>query len=139
MDIFEECLDLTRRIAHLEEVLKELQYKIRYPKSQSFSDMPKGSSQESVLEVYLEKQESIATKKLILQNQRLLIWRELEKAMTDHSITPAEQQLMKLRYFMGFSWKKCTQTMKTEYKKWSENRTFKANKVVKTELHNFKL
>lgn len=137
MDIFEECLDLTRRIQHLEEVLRELQYKIRYPKSQSFSDMPKGSSQESMLEVYLEKQESIATKKLLLQNQKSLIWKEIEKAMNDLDIKPHEQQLMRLRYRMGFSWKKCTQSMKIEYRKWNDNKTFKVNAGVKAKIKTY--
>lgn len=143
MKELDRCLELRRKISKIEEKLEDIGYCIRYPKSQTMSDMPKTTSQAiSPIERYIMQQDEFNRKKLLLETELSMHWNSIEKRMISCNIDKSARHLMYLRFNSGYSWKKCTAIMKNnEGEKWNENKTFriyrKVVKMLQENSHNF--
>lgn len=132
MEELNRCLELRRNIMSLEERIEDIEGRIRFPKSQTLSDMPRGSSSgTNPIERYIVLKEKYQSQKLLHETELSMIWNDLDKRMVMCGVPQDERRLMYLRYNSGLSWKKCTAIMREiEGKRWNENRTFKTNRKV---------
>lgn len=132
MEELDRCLELRRNIIDLEERIEDIEGKIRFPKSQTISDMPRGSASGiNPIEQYITQKEKYQSKKLLCETELSMIWSDVEKRMVMCNIAHAERYLMYLRFNSGFSWKKCTAIMRNaEGKKWNENKTYREYRKV---------
>lgn len=141
MNDLERCKDLRKQIADLEEKIEDIEGNIRYPKAQTISDMPRGSSTgTNSIERYILQKEKYENRKLMYENELFDLWAKINQKMDFCNINNNEKRVMLLRYKDGLPWKKCTEIMKEiagAY--WTENLTFKTNRKVKKALENCKI
>lgn len=141
MNEFERCKELRKQITDLEKKIMDIEGRIRYPKSQTFSDTPRGSSSGiNPIERYLMQKEKYKGRKLRLENELFDLWAKINYKMDMCGINHNEKKVMSLRYKDGLPWKICTKLMKEiagDY--WTENLTFKTNRKVKKALENCKI
>lgn len=132
MQILSDCLELRRKITKLEEKLEEISDCIRYPKSQTMSDMPRGAASTiSPIERYIIKQDEYQNDKLLLENTLRLKWNEVNRLLVECGVDKPERYLMYLRFHNGYSWRKCTATMENMVgTKWNENKTFRTYRKI---------
>jgi hypothetical protein len=132
------CLELRRQIADLEEKIEDIECRIRFPKAQTLSDMPRcSSSAGNPIENYIVQKEKYQSKKLLLETELHMEWSNIEKAMLSNNIPLEEVRLMYLRFNCGYPWKKCTAIMHDSFGgKWNENRAFRVYRGIVKSLQN---
>lgn len=140
MNELERCRELRKQIADLEEKIEDIEGNIRYPKAQTISDMPRGSSTgTNSIERYILYKERYESIKLQFEKELFALWEKINQKMDMCNITLDEKRVMLLRYKHGLPWKICTKLMKeTAGAYWTENLTFKTNRKVKKALENCK-
>ena len=132
----DKCLDLRKKIQDTEEKIEELDVRIRFPKAQTMSDMPRSTSFSNKMEDYLVKKEKLTTKKLSLEAMLEMSWDKIKDKLSKTNATVQEIMLLRYRFYNGYSWKKCTAIMAGSDKKWNENKTFRVYRQVIAKLQN---
>lgn len=137
MELLDRCLYLRSQINKIDEKLARIRSEVRYPKSQTLSDVPRGaSSGESAIERYIVKEEEYTEKRNSLVMELDSSWEEVVDALAECDITrPDEVALMKLRYYRGFKWKRCIQIME-ERARWNENKVYRIHRKIVQLLQN---
>lgn len=140
MEDLNKCLDLRRKITSFEEKIEDIEDRIRFPKSQTISDMPRSTSSGICqIEKYVILKEKLQSKKFLCETELNVMWGSVTKRMMMCNVSHAERYLMYLRYNSGYSWKKCTEIMQQlEGEKWNENKTFRVYRKVVKLLSNSK-
>lgn len=138
MEELDKCLELRRKITDLEEKISDIDDRIRFPKAQTISDMPRCSSfGENKIDQYLIQKEKYQNKKLLYETELSMLWNSIEKWLICCGIGQAERYLMYLRFNSGFSWKKCTAIMRNiEGQKWNENKVFRTYRGILKKLNS---
>lgn len=136
MTVFDESLKLRQQINDIEEKLYDIKGKIRYPKTFSFSDEPRGCSGDgNSIDRYITQVEKLETKKLSCEARLIALWINIDADMESCNIPESDRTLMKLRFNHGYSWRKCQDIMKEkEGNKWNENRIFRVYRNVVKKL-----
>lgn len=135
----EKCLDLQKRIQEINEKIEELNVKIRFPKAQIMSDMPRSTSPTNPVESYIITKEKLCTKKLSLEALLEISWGGVKDKLSianldGEGVTVEEISLLTNRFYLGYSWKKCTQIMAKNDSKWNDNKTFRVYRKIMKKL-----
>ena len=130
-----KCLDLRQRISDLNNLLEDIACRIRYPKAQTISDMPRLSSGGgNPIERYILQQEKYETRKKAAETELNDTWNAVVILFNRKKLHKDEILLMRLRFYYGYQWKQCAAIMREKYgDTWNENKVFRTyRKVVKT-------
>lgn len=130
----DKCFSIAQQIKDVDEDIEELQSSEMSPKIQIMTDMPKGgNNQLNKLEKYIIELERLETKKndlieILNQNWGIAISILIKSGITQSS----EQSMMKLRYYHGYPWKKCSIKMQKEYpnENWNENKCYRVHSSI---------
>ena len=134
MNMFDECLNLSRKIDNVYEKMYTLKVKATSPKNQIITDMPKGSGQGDMIERYLIELERLENKLKKLTQKRNTIWKQINEMFSDNKETV---EMLKWRFFCAYSWKECEEIMKCKYpnSNWNINKCFRVYRNAVYKLH----
>lgn len=132
MERLDAFFELHKRIADLDDRILTLSCRIKSPKAQTISDMPRGTaSNENQLERYIVAKERLEEQKKQLEEELDRMWKELKAELVQCGVGFEERALMYLRFRRGMPWKKCTIKMRTKYNpEWNENKTFRVYRSI---------
>ena len=108
----DELRDINDRISEYKLKKAELQAMVQ-PRAQTISDTPRGSNPINAIEEYCIRKEKIdeAIRKLEARKQE--IW----DGLTLDNVTDEERDVLRLRFYEGYSWKRCAREMKEKEQK----------------------
>lgn len=128
------CLDIIKEIKEKDETIQELRYRTMSPKSQVITDMPKGGGAHvNALDNYMVKLERTIKAKERLQEKLDYEWAIAKFSLTHYGITKSDTiELLRLRFYRGLPWKKCSMEMQKTYPDsgWNINKCFRVYRAV---------
>ena len=138
MEELKRCLELRRKIDEIDDRILDIKSKVRHPKTQTLSCMPRNASQsDSAIERYIITLDKLQARRGALEEELYLRWVQIEKTLDRCSIARNDKRLLSLRFYSGLSWKKCTAKMQKLDATWNENKTFRRyREVVKVVQEN---
>lgn len=129
-----ECLRLNREIAEINERLQTITAAAQAPKNQIISDMPRGGgSTVNATDRYIIKKEELEHKIAVINRRIALTWVKALNKMKKCGVSAEDCELMQMRFFYGWQWKKCACEMSKKHgKHWNVNRVFRIYRSVLT-------
>lgn len=94
--------DIKKEIAHLEEQLAQLEYRITSPRTPILTDMPSGPHDPAQFEDSVIKLIELKDRYKNLLNDLYNHQLEVEKSIED--LDPIERDVIRCRYFSGLKW-----------------------------------
>lgn len=130
--LLENCLFLNTEKQKAADKLNELKAAAYYPRNQNVSDEPKcGNESINRLDIYVIKQEKLEREILILNKQILHNWRIACKILKNATSNNEEIELMRMRFYLGWKWKKCSAAMQKKHGgQWNINKVFKVYRLL---------
>jgi hypothetical protein len=121
----EKCLELRRDINSIDERIAELKLRIRSPKNQIISDMPKGNSRNNSIEEYLITLEKLESKKIKYNSRITDKWQLIYNKLINNGVSEEAITMLRYRFYYGYSWKVCADLMN-----WNKNKCFRVYRAV---------
>ena len=131
----DECLEVARKIKDIEDDILELESRTMSPKNQIITNMPKGGgSQDSGQDRYLIKLEKLQARKNYWCATLNSKWNIAKLALINHANVKDTRtfELLKLRFYYGYPWKKCAARMSEKHstENWNINKCFRVYRSV---------
>ena len=117
-DRLEQCRKIALGIKECNLKISEIKSSCGY-KGPQFGGSGFGGNRINAAERYVEDVEKFEDKKQKLYSQLNEKWADLKIIFDESNLTAEEIKLLYLRFYKGFSWKKCSKMMF-----WNEGRTF---------------
>lgn len=133
MQELKECLKIRRKIDEIDDKLLTLKEKSLSPKNQIITGMPRGGGFDgSNMDNYLIKVEQIKAEKDVLQKRLDTLWDKTTEKLFRNDIDTTYILMLKIRFYFGYSWRKCAARMAIENPKdkWNENKCFRVYRSV---------
>lgn len=127
MQELDKCLLLRQRLNELEEKISYLKLKNTFAPISVISDMPRFSGVSSSIEDYIVKIEELKEKRESIQLQLAQQRKTIEMIMNILHISEEAQNMILLRFYYGFQWKKCSQKQQEKFPDsgWNINKCFR--------------
>lgn len=130
--------EMHKRLRTLRDQVETLRYKVRDAKAQHYTDMPRGTGGVSnPLENYVVQQETLMQEMGAIETELKMRWNDLKQRLKVCDIPQEGITLMYYRCYRGKKWKECTELMKLETDKWSENKTYSTYRAIAQAVQNY--
>lgn len=124
--------DIHKQIREVDEDIAAIREQIESPKSQVYSDMPKGEAFGNAIENALIKIEKLERKREFLCTRLVSEWLKCERLFNSCNISEQQIKLMEYRYLQGLSWNNCVRLIAAKYphELWNANKAYRIHKRV---------
>lgn len=127
---FDACLETRRKIIVVQEQITEIEARLYSPRNQVITDMPKGrGGNANGNDALLIKAERLRDRRAALYDNLVSQWRTCDGLLTIIDAKSNEIELMKLRFYYGLSWDKCSKEMN-----WNINKCFRTYRKLVAKL-----
>ena len=123
--LLNECLILRRDIESINERIEELNLRIKSPKNQIITDMPKGNNQQNAIEEYLIKKEKLEKMRFDYNRKISGKWQSVYYKCVNNDISKEAIEILRYRFYYGYTWRVCGEMMK-----WNKNKCFRVYRSV---------